>query len=577
MKSNNEYRNERKKIKAEIKFIKKKKKEEKNMDKQRKKVEKIKYKNERKIAYAEQVGIINKIKLLGIRIWGRFSESKIGNKVNDFIYWLMKRIEQSIRFELMVVFAICFAISFMFYGVANNILARDYTDSRIKYDYEYIQSRAQNIAQELSLASEKEGYYGESGKYYGDNEGANSAEEHVEYRNSIETVLSNYSDSKAKIYITDLDGKVLYKSNGAGEEKLDIYAIIDKSNSTVSDGEERTLLYPLKIGESRNYLIYSETPIARISTETYTTDNSFFALVLSVLVFICVFIIITNRKIKYLDDIAKGVKIVAGGDLSYRIEEKGKDEITGLAVNINAMAEEIERRIESERAAEKTKGELITNVSHDLRTPLTSVMGYIGLIKDGKYENEIMMKEYLDIAFNKSNQLKELIEDLFEYTKLNNNGIVIEKEKVNLVDFLSQIIEEYIPIFDENSLSVTSKFIDDKIEVDIDTGKMVRVFENLFSNAIKYSFKPGEVIISSYKNNGYASVVIRNRGESITKEKMDKLFDRFYRVDEARNSNVKGSGLGLAISKNIIELHGGKIWGECVGNDISFFIKLKVV
>ncbi|MGL5085007.1 MAG: HAMP domain-containing sensor histidine kinase, partial [Clostridium sp.] len=273
----------------------------------------------------------------------------------------------------------------------------------------------------------------------------------------------------------------------------------------------------------------------------------------------------------------KGVKIVAGGNLSYRIEEKGKDEISGLAVNINTMTEEIERRIESERAAEKTKGELITNVSHDLRTPLTSVMGYIGLIKDGKYENEIMMNEYLNIAFTKSNQLKELIEDLFEYTKLNNNGIVIEREKVNLVDFLSQIIEEYIPLFDDNELTVKKKFIDDKTEVNIDTGKMVRVFENLFSNAIKYSFKPGEVVVSSYENKGYANIVIRNRGEGISKEKMDKLFDRFYRVDEARNSDVKGSGLGLAISKNIIELHEGKIWAECVGNDISFFIKLKSV
>ena len=576
-------------MREEIKKIEMQKKWEIENAKKRKKEEKIKLKSQRKIAYAEQIGIINKLKLFANRIWGDFSKSKIGEKVNNFLNWLMKRIEQSIRFELMVVFAICFVISFMFYGVANNILARDHTYSSIIYDYENIQYRAQNLVENLSDAGEKTEYYDMGGEYYGDDEvhrvsdGENSEDESDEdeidtsYKKRVENVLLNYKDSKAKIYITDLDGKVIYKSNGAGEEKLDIYAIIDKSNNTVSDGEERTLLYPLKIGETRNYLIYSETPIANISTERYTTNNSFFALVLSVLVFIFIFIVITNRKIKYLDDIAKGVKNIAGGDLSYRIEEKGKDEISGLAVNINAMAEEIERRIESERAAEKTKGELITNVSHDLRTPLTSVMGYIGLIKDGKYEDEDMMKEYLNIAFSKSNQLKDLIEDLFEYTKLNNNGIVIEKERVNLVDFLSQIIEEYIPIFNENSLNVVNKFVNDKTEVEIDTGKLVRVFENLFSNAIKYSFKPGEVVVSSYENNGYANIIIRNRGEAISKEKMEKLFDRFYRVDEARNSEIKGSGLGLAISKNIIELHGGKIWGECVGNDISFFIKLKSV
>lgn len=562
----NKYREEKREIKNQAKFIKVQKKQEKN-----------KLKIERKIENARHGGLINRSKLAISRAKVKFSESKIGEKTNIIIHGLMKRIEESVRFELMVVFAVCFIISVMFYGIANNVLARDYTNSTIVYDYESIQSEALGLVSEISYAKEKSGYYGESGEYYGDGGDANQEYVDGEYKESVDKILERYKDRKAKVYITDLDGKILYNTNGTGEEKLDVYAIIDRSNNTVLDGEERTLLYPVKIGETRNYLIYSEVPTARIDTQIHTTDNSFFALILSVLVFISVFIVITNRKIKYLDDIAKGVKVISGGDLSYRIEEKGKDEITSLSVNINNMAEEIETRIKSERLAEKTKGELITNVSHDLRTPLTSVMGYIGLIKDGKYEDEAMMKEYLNVAFNKSNQLKELIEDLFEYTKLNNNGIVKEKEKVNLVDFLSQIIEEYIPLFDENSLTVVKKFVDDKTVVNIDTGKMVRVFENLFSNAVKYSFKPGEVVVSSYENNGYANIVIRNRGESITKEKMDKLFDRFYRVDEARNSNVKGSGLGLAISKNIIELHEGKIWAECVGNDISFFIKLKSV
>ncbi len=104
---------------------------------------------------------------------------------------------------------------------------------------------------------------------------------------------------------------------------------------------------------------------------------------------------------------------------------------------------------------------------------------------------------------------------------------------------------------------------------------MVRVIENLFSNAIKYSFKPGKVVVSSFEDNGYVTIAIRNKGENIAKEKVERLFDRFYRVDEARNSNVKGSGLGLAISKNIVKLHDGEIWADCIGNDISFYIKLK--
>ncbi|MPM24261.1 Sensor histidine kinase RcsC [bioreactor metagenome] len=493
-----------------------------------------------------------------VRIISKFYNSKIGMRIREVFEWIYKRIEKSIRFELMVVFGICFFLSFMFYGFANNMLSQNKTITNLEYNIGEIQSEANNIAKRLS------GEYGEE-------------IDGLKDETKIKGILEQNYNEKTKIYITDLDGKILYKINGEFQEKLDIYAVIDKSNSVAEDGDERVFLYPVNIGQDRAYLIYFKIPTPYISYDYYVDKNSFLALFLSVIMFISIFIIITNKKMKYIEEIVSGVTVISNGNLSYRIEEKGKDEIKKLAENINNMAFEIENRIEGERRAEKTKSELITNVSHDLRTPLTSVMGYIGLVKDGKYENEGIMKEYLNIAFNKSNQLKELIEDLFEYTKLNNKGIVLEKTKVNIVEFLSQIIEEYIPVFEENEIEVVKKFVDEKSIVEIDAGKMVRVFENLFSNAIKYSFKPGQVKISSYESEGFVNIVINNRGENIPKEKVDRLFDRFYRVDEARNSNTKGSGLGLAISKNIIELHSGSIWAECIDNDVSFFIKLKSI
>ena len=504
----------------------------------------------------EKVGLVTRFRNFLKRIFYRFYNSRLGATIKDLCEWLYKNIEKSIRFELMVVFAICFVASFFFYGFANNMLAKNRTITNIEYDIGSIQSTANNIARDLS---NNESIAGLSDKA------------------TIDIYLGNYNYSKAKIYITDLDGKILYKVNGDFQEKLDIYAVIDKSNTATNEGEEKVFLYPVNLGGDRAYLIYYETPTPYISNEYYVDENSFLALVLSVILFISIFIIITNRKMKYIEEIASGVRIISSGDLSYRVEEKGKDEIKNLAENINNMASEIQNRIEAERRSEQTKSELITNVSHDLRTPLTSVMGYIGLIKEGKYENDEMMKEYLNISFNKATQLKELIEDLFEYNKLNARGIVLEKTNVNIVEFLSQIIEEYIPVFEENELEVVKRFVDEKSIVEIDAGKMVRVFENLFSNAIKYSFKPGKVVVSAYENNGYANIVIKNNGENISKEKVERLFDRFYRVDEARNSDTKGSGLGLAISKNIVELHEGKIWAECVGNEVSFFIKLKTI
>lgn len=507
----------------------------------------------------EKVGFFKRIKKLILRIFYKFYNSKLGIKFRELLEWVYRRIEKSIRFELMLVFGICFVASFFFYGFANNLLARDKTITKLEYDYGAIQDNANYIAKSLS------GDYG-----YNEIQG-------LEDEETINNILNDYSNEKSKIYLTDLDGNILYKVNGDGEDKLDIYTILDRSNTVQEEGAERVYIYPVNISGDRAYLIYYKTPTPYISYDYYTDTNSFLALVLSVIVFISIFIIVTNKKMKYIEEIASGVRIISSGDLSYRVQEKGKDEIKNLAGNINTMAEEIESRIEAERRSEKTKSELITNVSHDLRTPLTSVMGYIGLIKEGKYEDEAMMMEYLNIAFNKSNQLKELIEDLFEYTKLNNQGIVLEKNKVNIVEFLSQIIEEYIPMFEENEIEIVKKFVDEKYIVEIDAGKMVRVIENLLSNAIKYSYKPGEVIVSTYKNDGYVNIVIKNKGDNIPKEKVERLFDRFYRVDEARNSNVKGSGLGLAISKNIVKLHDGDIWAECVGNDVSFCIKLKCI
>jgi signal transduction histidine kinase len=203
-------------------------------------------------------------------------------------------------------------------------------------------------------------------------------------------------------------------------------------------------------------------------------------------------------------------------------------------------------------------------------------MGYLGLVIQHRYKDDDEMKEYLNIAFSKAERLKLLIEDLFEYTKLNNNGITLNKTKVNLSEFLSQLIEELTPMLDENNLTVYKKFESEKISVVIDTLKMLRVFENLITNAIKYSYKPGEILIGLYEKDNAAIVVFRNKGDHLSKEKAEKLFDRFYRLDESRNTNTGGSGLGLAISKNIVELHEGKIWAESIGDNISFYVQLNL-
>ena len=482
----------------------------------------------------------------------------IVKRIEQLVSITKKKIKKSIRFELMMVIGICFLISFIFYNFTNNLLKREYTEPKITYDYDSIERDASNLAKQIE--SEK-----------------NLS---LEDKDKINKILKNVS-SGDKSYITDLDGKVLYKTTNVVEENIDIYsalksAMTNANYEKVGEVKEKNYIMPLKVGSERIYLVYSKIPEATITYNTINTSNSSLALILTFIVFIVSFVIITNNKMKYLDEIALGLKIIASGNLNYRIQEKGTDEIKNIAYNINYMAKEIGEKINAERDAEKTKTDLITNVSHDLRTPLTSVMGYIGLVIQNRYKDEDEMKEYLNIAFSKAERLKLLIEDLFEYTKLNNNGITLTKTKVNLSEFLSQLIEELTPLFDENKLTVYRKFETEKISVLIDALKMLRVFENLITNAIKYSYKPGEILIGVYEKNNTVIVVFRNKGDHLSKEKAERLFNRFYRLDESRNTNTGGSGLGLAISKNIVELHEGKIWAESVGDNISFYVQLKL-
>lgn len=478
--------------------------------------------------------------------------------IEELVSYVKEKIEKSIRFELMMVIGICFLISFIFYSFTNNILKREYPESKITYDYDSIEREAGDLAKQIEAESDLS----------------------IKDKDKIQKILSSAANGE-KSYITDLDGKILYKTSNVVEENIDIYSALKSAMTNVNyekagGVKEKNYIMPLKIGEERIYLIYSKIPEATITYSVVNTSNSSLALLLTVIVFIVSFVVITNSKMKYLDEIATGLKIIASGNLNYRIQEKGTDEIRNIAYNINYMAKEIGQKINAERDAEKTKADLITNVSHDLRTPLTSVMGYLGLVIQHRYKDEEEMKEYLNIAFSKAERLKLLIEDLFEYTKLNNNGITLNKTKVNLAEFLSQLIEELTPMVEENNLTVYKKFESEKISVVIDTLKMLRVFENLITNAIKYSYKPGEILIGLYEKDNSAIVVFRNKGDHLSKEKTEKLFDRFYRLDESRNTNTGGSGLGLAISKNIVELHEGKIWAESIGDNISFYVQLNL-
>lgn len=277
---------------------------------------------------------------------------------------------------------------------------------------------------------------------------------------------------------------------------------------------------------------------------------------------------------RYIEKISEGLLKIAENNLDYNIEIQGQDELAKLAENINSMAKELKRSIEGERNSEKTKGELITNVSHDLRTPLTSIKGYLSLIRDGKYKDKKELCDYINIVYNKSEKLEVLIDNLFQYTKLTNKGISLNLANISLDELLDQLIEELYVICEENNVTIKKQLWSSKILANVDGDKIARVFENLLMNAVRYVPKPGEVLVSLWNEDKYIMISIENKCTTINEKQLEKIFDRFYRTDESRTESTGGSGLGLAISRSIVELHRGKIWAEMQDENIIFYVKL---
>ncbi|MDQ7095729.1 HAMP domain-containing sensor histidine kinase [Desulfosporosinus sp. PR] len=295
---------------------------------------------------------------------------------------------------------------------------------------------------------------------------------------------------------------------------------------------------------------------------------------LSILVFIAIFMIPVNRKLGYLHYITQEVRRIAEqNNLGLVVEIRGKDELAELGLSINAMSQELQKNFEREREAERTKSELITNLSHDLRSPLTSIIGYLDLIKGKKFKTEGEFNDYLDTIHSKSQKLKGLIDELFEYTKLSHPGFKLDYQKIEFSGLLEQIIGEYLPVLDGEGLTISKKLPQEDVEAEIDVEKIVRVLTNLLENAAKYSVKPSQIEILLTKKADKVRMSILNEVEHLPAQPPEKLFARFYKEDYARTEDGS-SGLGLAIAQKIVELHGGSIWAIYLDKAVEFSLEL---
>lgn len=235
--------------------------------------------------------------------------------------------------------------------------------------------------------------------------------------------------------------------------------------------------------------------------------------------------------------------------------------------------------IKNERLArenEQKKDELIVYLAHDIKTPLTSMIGYLSLLSEIKDMPQEQRNRYIDIALDKSYRLEYLINELFDVARFNSEKIVLEKEEINLNLMLEQIADDFYPTLKEmnKKINFTS---DEKTILYADPDKLSRVFNNLIKNAVNYSKENTDIDISILNKENQATVKITNKGKQIPKEKLDKIFEKFYRLDSSRTSKTGGSGLGIAIAKEIVELHGGRIYAESDMKETTFSVILPII
>ena len=317
--------------------------------------------------------------------------------------------------------------------------------------------------------------------------------------------------------------------------------------------------------------------LSMLSLSESTALDLWVLFIFTILLLVMYFILISHNFVVYVREIISGVERMKSGDFAEEIPVRGEDEFSEIAFSINEMQKNLSETLESQKMAEKTKDELITNVAHDLRTPLTSILGYMDLLTQGDFLTEDQRQNYIGIVSSKARQLESLVKALFDYTRYDKNKVKIKKEILDLNLFMPQLVDEFYPSFMDSQLECRTEFYEGALNIEGNGELLARAIGNLMSNAIKYGAEGKIVEVKTGIIDKKAFVAVINYGRIIPPESLDKIFDKFYRVERSRSLKTGGTGLVLAIAKNIVNLHDGNIWASSDESGTRFQIELPMV
>ena len=277
-----------------------------------------------------------------------------------------------------------------------------------------------------------------------------------------------------------------------------------------------------------------------------------------------------RKPLNYLDEVVEAAKgLSRPQDASIELSP----ELAVLQNELNRVREQSLLNMRAAREAEQRKNDLVVYLAHDLKTPLTSVIGYLNLLVDEPQISPELRARYTGIALDKAERLEELINEFFDITRFSLSALTLETELTNLSMMAEQIASEFLPVLMEKELD-WELAIEPGIGIVCDRDKLERVFDNLIRNAISYSYQKTKIGMQLSRVDGGVCLVVKNRGKTIPPDKLSRLFEQFFRLDHARGSASGGAGLGLAIAKEIVELHGGHIEAASADECIVFTVFL---
>lgn len=274
----------------------------------------------------------------------------------------------------------------------------------------------------------------------------------------------------------------------------------------------------------------------------------------------------------------KATHNIKAGNLDFVLDVEGTDEFSELCKDFEDMRKRLKESVEERVVLDKENKELISNISHDLKTPMTAIKGYVEGIMDGIADTPEKMERYIRTIYNKTNEMDHLINELTFYSKIDTNRIPYTFSKLNVEDYFNDCAEELsVEMETRNIELVYANYVDNKVQIIADGKQIRRVIHNIISNSIKYMDKKKGIIQIRVKDVGdFIQIEIEDNGKGIAAKDLTNIFDRFYRTDVSRNSSKGGSGIGLSIVKKIMEDHGGKVWAtsrEGIGTIMYFVLR----